>query len=299
MPISVDTPKHLVIGARSGFLTSMKAQPMPYTLFTEDFPLDSAEQVAVDLGAAPMPKQSPSGMTLQDFIEKSITLKPLEWDITVFVEYKLSADDQTRSLRRKVESAGINFQKHINKRAFEFLNAGDAGSFGLCYDGQFMFDSDHVDKGAQYQTAQDNVSALALSATNFNTVWADSKGFKDDQGEFVDIAYNLLIVPPLLRDQASQIADNPLKGGTGNNDINPFQNEMSYVASPELDDTAWILTSTSEGHKPLILAMREEPNLIHTEFQMDKPGGGWWVFKFWAQYEFFYGDWRLAHMGNT
>ena len=135
MPISGQVPQHLVVNARTGFLGSLKAVEMPYKRFTKIHPMDAKTNPLVDLGAAPMPKNSASGMTIQDFIEKSLTLTVEEWDITVYIEHNAVQDDQTGTLRTKVEQAGLNFEKHKNQRAMQFLNGGDAGTFGLCYDG--------------------------------------------------------------------------------------------------------------------------------------------------------------------
>ncbi len=48
--------------------------------------------------------------------------------------------------------------------------------------------------GASYQTAQDNVSALALNLTNFNTVWTAARKHRDDQGNYYNFVYDLLVV---------------------------------------------------------------------------------------------------------
>lgn len=299
MPISGQVPNHLVVNARTGFLTSMMELEMPYKRFTKIHPMDAKTNPLVDLGAAPMPKNSSSGMTIQDFIEKSLTLTVEEWDITVYVEYNAVQDDQTGSLRTQVEQAGLNFEKHKNKLAMQLLNGGDAGTFGLGYDGQFYFDSDHVDVGGHYQTSQDNVSAINLSLNNFNTVWADSQLFRDDQGEFISANYDLLITHPSNRKMANNITSNPEAEGTGNRDANPFVGEFDAITTPEFDTNAWVILATGEAHKPLILADRESPNLQHAWFDPAQPGGGWFLFKFYSRYDLFYGDWRLGHMGQT
>ena len=53
--ISGQVPNHLVIGARTGFLNSLESIEMPYKRVVEPFNMTSNSQVAVDLGAAPMP----------------------------------------------------------------------------------------------------------------------------------------------------------------------------------------------------------------------------------------------------
>lgn len=297
--ISGQVPNHLVIGARTGFLSAIKKQDFSYKLFTETFDMQSQDQVVTDLGSAPMPKDSSSGMTVQDFVERALTLKVTDWDITVHISHNAVKDDQTGKLDQQVRQAGRNYEKHKNKQAFEFLNSGDGTTFGVGYDEVAFFAATHVDAGAENQTAQDNVGALALSLDNFNTIWALAMTFKDDRGEFENYNYDLLVVHQTNRKMAAQIADNPQAEGTGNRDINPFQNEISYITSPEFDNNAWTLLATNEEIKPLIFADREAPNLQHAWLDPKKPQGGWFMFKFYARYAFHYGNWRLAYMGQT
>jgi phage major head subunit gpT-like protein len=87
---------------------------------------------------------------------------------------------------------------------------------------------------------------------------------------------------------------------TANREENPFSGLLKApISSPELDTTAWYLIASSEQHKPLIVAMREQPHLQHAWFDPTQPDGGRHYFKFFARYEVFYGDWRLAYQGNT
>jgi hypothetical protein len=45
--------------------------------------------------------------------------------------------------------------------------------------------------------------------------------------------------------------------------------------------------------------MKEQPYLQEQWFDPDQKDGGHHYFKFYARYEVFYGDWRLAYQGNT
>ena len=87
---------------------------------------------------------------------------------------------------------------------------------------------------------------------------------------------------------------------TANREENPFSGLMKPpLVSPELDTTAWYLIASGEAHKPLIVAMKEQPGLQHAWFDPQTPDGGRHYFKFYARYDVFYGDWRLAKQGNT
>ena len=296
---SGNVPTHLLVAARTGFLNSLKMPEMPWTRIANQINMDAKSIDLVDLGGAPMPVQSKGGGVVQDFIEKTLTIKPLDWEIITWISYNAVKDDQTGTLESRVRSAGTNFQKHLNNRVFQTLNGGDGSTYGLCYDGQYFFDSDHTDKGAHYTTNQSNTNSSALSLDTFTTVNVAAQLYVDDQGEYVNYAPNLLVVPPALEYTAAQICNNPTAYDTANREANPFSGRWNYIVSPQLDSTAWYLVDDAEPTKPLIVAMREQPNLQESWFDALAADGGRYYFKFFARYNVFYGDWRLATQGNT
>lgn len=297
--IAANVPKHLVVGARTEFLTSLKRRPYPWQRVAMQINTSAKNTDLVDLGAAPMPVESKSGLTVQDFIEKTIQISPISWDITVWISQDAIDDDQTGGLERRVRAAGDNFQKHINKRVFTVLNGGDSTTYGLCYDGQEFFDLDHVDDGGHYQTNQVNENTLGLSLDNVETAWVAAQAFVDDQGEYTQYEYDLLVCHPTNMRIAAQICDNVEAYDTANREQNPFQSRLGYITSPDLDSNAWHLIASNEPHKPMILNMRKQPALQSAWFDPDQPDGGYYFFKFYARYKAGYGDWRLAYQGQT
>ncbi len=302
--ISGNVPTHLVVAARTGFLTALAVPDMPWTRIANTLNMDAKSIDLVDLGAAPMPTQSKGGLQVQDFIERNIQVKPVDWEIVVFISYNAVKDDQTGNLENRVKAAGENFQIHLNNRVFAALDAGDGTTYGVCYDGLSFFNDAHVDKGAHYTTGQDNKFALALSAAgstlaNFDVVNIASQKYRDDQGEFVNFVGNLLAAPPDLEFYAAQVCNNPTSADTANRVANPFSGRKQYITSPQLASTAWFLIDESRTTKPFIVAMREQPSLQDAWFDPLAADGGRYYFKFYARYEVYYGDWRLATMGNT
>lgn len=298
--ISGNVPSHLLVAARTGFLTTATPAVPAYAPIATTLNMDAKSIDLVDLGASPMPTENRGKPQVQDYIEKKLTITPKDWDITVFISYNAVKDDQTGELDRKVRSAGENFQLHISNQAFKALNDGEASTnFGACYDTLPFFDNSHVDPGASYSSVQDNKYALALSLDNFETVRVAARKFRQDQGEFVDYNYDLLVVSPELERIASNICMNPQAYDTANRENNPYNGSVKYIVSPKLDSTAWILAASNMSIKPLIVAMREMPNLQSAWFDPEAADGGRYYFKFYARYNHFYGDWRTAIMGNT
>jgi phage major head subunit gpT-like protein len=298
MPTSGNVPQHLVVGARTGFLTSLKTTPMPWQRIANQIDMGAKSIDLVDLGAAPMPTED-MARVYKDFVEKSMTIKPRDWSLLVWISRNAVSDDQTGTLERKVKSAGDNFQRHINQRVFSRLNAGDVAG-NLSYDGQIFFSAAHVDKGAAYQTAQTNLGgALALTLDNFETVYVAAQSLMDDQGQTTDYVYDTLIVPPAYERIASQITGNNMAYDTANREGNPYAGRILPLVNNQLDSTAWILSASGESVKPMIVAMREAPHLQDYWFDPMADDGGRYCFKFFARYEIHFADWRTAILGHS
>ena len=298
--ISGNIPQHLLVAAKTGFLTTAAPAVPTYAPIAQTVMMDAKSIDLVDLGASPMPLESKGRTAKQDFIEKTLQVKPKDWEITVRISHNAVKDDQTGTLESKCRMAGDNFQLHISNLAFQALNDGDATTnFSAGYDGLAMFSNSHVDKGAQYTTLQDNLNGLALSLDNFETVRVAANNFRQDQGEFTHYNYDLLVVPPALERIAAQITNNPFAYDTANRENNPYAGQVKFLVHPKLDSTAAILVASSAAIKPILVVMREAPNLQSAWFDPEAGDGGMYNFKFYARYNHYYGDWRLAAMINT
>ena len=298
--ISGNVPQHLSLLAKTGFLTTA-LKPVPdWAPIATMVDMTAKDQTLVDIGGAPMPTRQRGKFNAQDFIEKSLPIAPLDWELPVGIEGNAIKDDQTGKLLAKVRAAGSNFQRHIAQTAFQALNDGDATTnYGAGYDGLAFYHDTHIDKGAQYQTGQDNKFNLALSMTNFETVRVAAALFKDDQGEFTDYNYDLLVTDPTLERTAFNITSNPEDAGTTDRARNPYSGRVRALQSPKLDTGAWMLVASSETIKPIIIVMREQPHLEDAWKDPEAPKGGMYWFKFTARYNFYYGDWRTAVLGKS
>lgn len=297
--ISGNVPNHLLVAARSGFLATAKPPVPAWAPIATEVPMDAKSIDLVDLGGAPMPLRNRGRAQIQDFIEKKLTVTPLDWDITVFISSNAVDDDQTGELDRKVRAAGDNFQRHIAQQAFQALNDGDATTnFGPCYDGGAFYADSHVDKGAAYTTGQDNLDNTTLSFANLPTIMTKAMKTRDDQGNFTQYKYDLLVVDPSLHVTANQICTQ--RGGSDDTTkANPYAGNLKYIVAPQMDTGAWALVASSESTKPILIAMRKAPQLQSAWFDPMAPDGGRYYFKFYARYNHFYGDWRLAYLGHS
>jgi len=299
MTISGNVPGHLETAARVGFLAAVAQVELPWQRFTRVLDMGAKSIDLVDLGAAPMPTENKGRTQVRDFIEKKLVVAPKDWDITVSLSHNAIQDDQTATLENKVRAAGENFQRHMNNIAFDAINVGNATTvYGACYDGLSFFNDAHVDAGAEYTTVQDNNYALGFSFDNFKTVRAAGRSFLDDQGEPLDLVHNLIVAHPDYEYEIENLIGNPERFDATDRARNVYQGKMQAVYSTKITSGRWFLLNADQPVKPLIMAMREQPNLQSAWFDPNGPDGGLYYFKFYARYNVFYGDWRLAIKGN-
>lgn len=319
-----DIAAHLERSARGGFLSAQKTYQALRGPFVREAPSDGAFEEYADMGSTPWPVlnsgKSGSGgtdgrtgapvagrinaggqITIWGGGELPLRVNNLDYEIGIGISHNAINDDRAGNLVQWAMQARVTFEKHKDYLCFDALNAGEAATkYGNCYDGNVFFYDTHIDPGANYQTGQDNKYALTLSNTNFKTVKIAAAKVLGGDGHPVGMNHNLLIVPPDLEWEAAQIALNKEQAGTGNRDLNPYAGSVKMLVAPGgwLDTTAWYLVDPNDIVKPLILQIRQEPQLVTVDDEMAGDGGV--RFFIWrARYNVAYGSWRHCFQGNT
>ena len=297
MSVRNQLPGHLLVNARTAHLTSEPMDNAPYDPIAMEMDISTNKTNLVDLGGTPLPNQDPKIVDM--LIEKKLEVEPEDWYLTLKISKNSIRDDQTGTLERDFRNLLPSFQRDMNRRAFEVLNGGDGATYGLCYDGQNFFSGSHVDKGAKYTTAQDNQDTLAFTPDNLETVLVKAKLTVDDVGVYTNFDYNLLVGPPHMDREFSQVANNEWIWNSGNREINPWRNKLGYITHPKMDSTSWIIVASTEDHKPIIIVIRQRPELNDMWFDAQGGDGGMHYIQYHARYVIAYGDWRLAYQGQT
>lgn len=297
MALTGTLPKHLEVAARTGVLASPARDDLPYRMVAMEVDLSAGTQTLVDLGGIPVPTENPKDV--DTLVERFQTISPKDWSVTLTVSQNAIDDDQTGSVERKFMGVMPSFQRHINNLVFTWLNAGDGTTYGTGVDALSLFNNSHLYKGAKNTTAQDNLYGSAISLDNFNTVWVAAQDFKDDQSNYYNYNYNLLVTSPTNNVIAANITGNAQAMDTANRELNPYAGNLSYITTPYFDTTAWVLVASSEPTKPIVVGIRKRPQLQKMWFDSQKDDGGLWYFQYNARYNIAYGDWSLAIMGNS
>jgi len=221
-----------------------------------------------------------------------------DWEATVEVDRNDIEDDQLGIYAPQAQMAGFSAKQLPDEIVGDLVN----GVFtALCFDGQYMCDTDHVVAGASVS----NKGTVALSAATQAAAIASlgvgrtaMKKFKDDEGRPLNITPNILLVPPALEDVANILANNDkLDDGKPN----PYKGTITVVCDARLtSDTAWFLLDTTKPVKPFIYQERKKPVFVQ---QIDPQADDVFMrkkFKFGAEARAAggYGFWQLI-WGST
>jgi phage major head subunit gpT-like protein len=233
--------------------------------------------------------------------EVALKVNNLDYEIAIGVTHNAINDDRAGDLETWARQAARTFEKHKDYLCFHALNSGQATTnYGACYDGVAFFAATHVDPNAQYQTAQDNEYAVALSLDNFQTVKIAAAKLLDGQGQPPGMNHNLLVVPPDLEYAGAQIALNKEAYDTANRELNPYAGSVKMLVAPGgwLDTTAWFLIDPNDLVKPLYVQNRQQPQLAVIDDELAGDGGvRYFIWR--ARYAVFYGNWRYCVQGNS
>lgn len=198
--------------------------------------LDIAEKYPW-LGQAPTPREFVGGRQPHQLRQDAFTIRNKRWEASLKVPLLDWRQDKTGQIAVRINDLAARYQAH-RARLLSSLILG--GATGLCYDGQYFFDTDHSEgnSGTQSNKLSVDISALPTAQHGSTTAPAASElahailqgvaailSFKDDQGEPLnETATDFRVMVPISLWMATSAAvgartmaggeDNPLAIGT-------------------------------------------------------------------------------------
>ncbi|MCK5608440.1 Mu-like prophage major head subunit gpT family protein, partial [Candidatus Pacearchaeota archaeon] len=148
------------------------------------------------LGMSPAMREWIGGRQAKGFRENGVTIINKKFEATLEILVDWIRRDKTGQINIRIDELVVRCVEHWTKLLSTFIANGTGATSGLCYDGQYFFDSDHSegDSGTQLNLlAAAQVAALDVTAPTKPTpseavaailgVIAYMLGYKDDQGE--------------------------------------------------------------------------------------------------------------------
>lgn len=184
------------------------------------FGSDQASETYNWIGQTPAMREWVGQRAAKGFTGQGVTIFNTHYESTIEIKNKDARRDKTGQIRVRMEELADRGRSHWGSLLSTLLINGPSTA---CYDGQYFFDTDHVDPSADYQTSQSNDISVDIStlpgvgtddtpsAPNLTqmqlSIFAGIKqiiAFKDDRGEPMneDARRFMVVVPVGLYDKA-------------------------------------------------------------------------------------------------
>lgn len=241
------------------------------------FKSDQASETYKWLGMVPALREWIGGRNAKGFRENGITIENKKFEATLEVLVDEIRRDKTGQVMVRIGELVTRAGGHWGSLASTLIANGTGLTSGLCYDGQYFFDTDHSegDSGTQKNllTASE-VAALNVAVATAPTpieaarailgVIAYMLTYKDDQGEPMNTEANEFLVmtsPTLWQYLAPAIYNATVNGGETNPAAAIIANsdfKISVVPNPRLSYTTQFVTFRTDAKTKAIILQEEE-----------------------------------------
>lgn len=215
------------------------------------------------LGSIPTMKRWVGDRTLQKLRGESQTLTPEWWANGLEVDVDdVNSDSRFGMIPPRIRSLASAAARRMDAEVVGHYVDGFAGTRGLTYDGQFLFDNDHSASGSG-GVAQTNLQAGAFTAANFNAALEKSMKLVDDQGEPIDTMMKTVMAGPANQLALRTVLKQEFKAG---GETNLDAGMADWIITPRITGNHWFLL-TEEEIKAVILGIEVSPQFA----AMDAP----------------------------
>jgi len=248
------------------------------------------------LGTVPQMVQWIDERQIQNFYAYNYSLQNLPYEVTVEVRRSTLEDDKYNTIRPRIAQLGQEAARFPAKQAALALSSLTATG----YDGLTFYNTAHVigSDAAQSNKLTGTGTTLAQVRADFITGRTAMRRFNDDQGRPMNIAPDLVVIPPDLQDVFDQLINSTLIASPVTAaPSNVLSGAVDIIVDANLSDTNdWYLLDTHDIVKPLIYQMRVAPEFTALDAP-DSPGVFFRDRIYYgvrARFAFGYGDWVTA-----
>jgi len=226
-----------------------------------------------------------------------------DWEATVEIPISELQADLLGEYAMAMQQMGAFAKQHPDELIAALFAAAETT---LCYDGQYMVDTDHSegDSGTQsnFLTTGGDSDDIEDVAVDLGTAIAAFNRFKDDKGKYLRIGSGAnavfdVVCRPEDLPVFDKLATAEQVSGTSGTATNTWKGRIRPMALPEMTAAdEWFILWTNGPVKPFIVQYQNEPSALKTlgpdsEHAM-KTGRAW--FSTQGNYTVAPGDWRYV-----
>jgi len=189
------------------------------------------------LGQTPMMREWIGGRHAKILPENVLTIENLHYELTEEFLVKDLRRDKTGQIQIRINEMAYRANVHWAYLLSELINSGHSDTYGLSYDGQYFFDTDHVtgDSGTQSNDTTVDISELPVSNSGSTTTPSAAEmsmaimltiqkiiGYKDDTGQPMnELARNFQVQVPIgyWQSAVAGLGNRTIDGGDDNTAI--------------------------------------------------------------------------------
>jgi phage major head subunit gpT-like protein len=249
------------------------------------------------IGTVPTMKRWQGDRPLKKLRGEKHTIENEDWANGIEISRNDLREDRLGIVSPKIAELAEQAMYKMDARVIDMYVNGFAGTEGTCYDGQFLFDSDHTAAGNGVGTSQQNFNNVALSEDNFDDAWAAMMAFTDEENEPHDLSPDVLLCGPSNRAVARKIVQQRTQA-TGEDNMN--YGAVDLIVTPRITDDKWFLIKTRTAVRPVILQVQQQPMFAALDQMTDYQAFMRKTFLYGADASFGtgYGRWQCAYGAN-
>jgi len=242
------------------------------------FDSDQESETYKWLGMVPQMREWLGGRQAKGFRDNGITIINKKFEATLEVLVDWLRRDKTGQLRIRIAELATRAGGHWGELLSTLITNGTGSTSGLCYDGQYFFDSDHSEGASGTQLnllTNTQVASLDVTTATAPTPVEAAKAilgvigymltYKDDQGKPMNMAArNFLVMtsptlwqfltPGVYNPLVSSGETNPIAGLIANTDFS-----VNIVANPYLTYTTQFACFRTDAPAKPFIRQEEEP----------------------------------------
>lgn len=248
------------INLKTIFNKAFEAAPSQWQETTMLVPSGSSQNDYAWLSRFPRMRKWLGDKVIKSLAAFKYTIVNDDWETTVEVDRNDIEDDQIGIYAPMAQEAGFSSKQLPDEIDADLKNGAFAG---ICYDGQYFYDTDHPVAGASVSnkgTAALSAATTAAAAASYGAARTAIMSITDDEGRPLALIPDVLEVPPALEAPARLICESDK---LTDQSPNPYKGTARVLVNPRLtSSTAWFLHVTNRPLKPFVFQQRKAPVFV-------------------------------------
>lgn len=248
------------INLKTIFNKAFEAAPSQWQETTMLVPSGSSQNDYAWLSRFPRMRKWLGDKVIKSLAAFKYTIVNDDWETTVEVDRNDIEDDQIGIYAPMAQEAGFSSKQLPDEIDADLKNGAFAG---ICYDGQYFYDTDHPVAGASVSnkgTAALSAATTAAAAASYGAARTAIMSITDDEGRPLALIPDVLEVPPALEATARLVCESDK---LTDQSPNPYKGTARVLVNPRLtSSTAWFLHVTNRPLKPFVFQQRKAPVFV-------------------------------------